>query len=183
MADIVKFQQQLLSDPAARKAFAANPQAYLDQHGVTAPAQLQLPASLPLDQLEENVREVVAHMKDEHLDAAALDRTSTAELARFIGDAFPVKTKDLPGIVGMRENFRTPGDMATVSVVGVVVVVAVVKVAVAGSPADLSRLGRPELGIAGVTRGRVGITVHGPAGLRVEGLTADELTTVIRLLR
>lgn len=186
MADIVKFQKELLGDAQARKAFAANPKAYLDQHGITVPPNVQLPASLPLDQLEDNVHTVTAHMKAENLDTVKIGATSPAEFARFVGDAVPIRTSDIGAVVGAREGFRTPGgDVATAAIVAVAVVAAVVAVPVAvfGKSADLSKFVRPELGITGVTAGRIGITLHGPNGLRAEGLTATELASVIRNLR
>jgi len=185
MPDIVQFQKQLLSNPQARKDFAANPKAYLDQHGIQVPANVQLPATIPLDQLEQNVHDVAAHMKDEHLDTAKLGEASATEFARFVGDIVPIKTQDIVGVVGLREQFRNPGDVATVAVVAVAVVAAVVgvKVSVYGKSPDLAKFARPELGIAGVTAGRVGITLHGPGGIRAEGLSADELATVLGKLR
>jgi len=185
MPDIVQFQKQLLTDPKARKAFAADPKGYLDQHGIQLPANVQLPASLPLDQLEENVHSVSSHMTSDHLDTAKIGESSPADFARFVGDAVPLRTRDIAAVVGARESFRNPGDVATAAAVAVAVVVAVVAVpvAVVGKSPDLNKYVRPELGISGVTAGRVGITLHGPGGLRAEGLTPMELASVIRNLR
>lgn len=186
MADIIKFQRDLLTKPEERKKFAANPKAYLDAAGIAVPPNVQLPATLPLDQLEHNVKEVEEQMSQDRLDTAKLGAASPAEFARFVGDAVPLKTRDIANVVAARTKLVSPGgDVATAAAVAVAVVAAVVAVPVAvfGRSQDLSQFARPELGITGVTAGRIGITLHGPAGLRAEGLSAEDVANVIRNLR
>lgn len=187
MTDIVKFQKDLLTNPEARKKFAADPKAYLEAAGIAVPSNVHLPATLPLDQLEHNVQDVHQKMSQDRLDTVKLGEASPAEFARFVGDAVPLKTSDIANVVAARTHFgkMDGGEVSTAAAVAVAVVAAVVAVpvAVCGRSKDLSQYARPEMGISGVTAGRVGLTLHGPAGIRAEGLSAEDVVNIIRGLR
>ncbi len=185
MSKVLEFQKLLLNDPAARKEFAANPKAYLKEYGVTLPKDLKVPASIDLDTVNRQIKQVADGLKEDGVSLNDLDTSDASQVTSTIGDAIAVRTADLVAARAVHNalNVRNPGDAATVAVVGAVVAAVVaVPVATFGRTDEWVSKVNPA-GIERITRSQLGITVHGPNGLRIEGLSVNEAASLIRELR
>jgi hypothetical protein len=116
-------------------------------------------------------------------------------MTRFIEEAIPLRTSDLKLAQGIQATLVAqqsasgqetgPGDVETVAAIGAVVVAVVaVPVAVFGKEASsIDEMVQAVAGIEGISRTGLGYTLHGPAGLRVEGLDSAGVVNVIKGLR
>jgi len=68
MEKIVEIQKKILTDPQARKAFAADPRGFLTKEGVPIPEGFSLPNSVPLADFEKRVA-----LADQRLKAKGVD--------------------------------------------------------------------------------------------------------------
>jgi len=68
MEKIVEVQKKILTDPQARKAFAADPRGFLTKEGVSIPEGMSLPSSVPLADFEKRVA-----IADQRLKAKGVD--------------------------------------------------------------------------------------------------------------
>lgn len=189
---ILEFQKKLLSDAATRKAFAENPSKVLGELGVSLPPNTKLPHSIPLKEIEEQVRHVQAALDEQKIDLSEVPVGDPPAVTRFIEEAIPLRTSDLRLARNVHDAFVSaaripggPGDAATVAVVGAVVAAVVaVPVAVFGKTAkDFERFVNPAAGIESISRIGGSFVLHGPAGVRVEGLDAAGVVNVIKGLR
>jgi hypothetical protein len=191
---VLDFQKHLLTDDAARKAFAANPAKYLQQHGITLPANVKPPASIPLAELEAQVKNVQQALTEQHMSISDLPVNDPPAMTRFIENAIPLRTSDLKLAQGLQATLVAqqgagraggPGDDDTVAAIGAVVVAVVaVPVAVYGKEAQsIDEMVQAVAGIEGISRTGLGYTLYGPAGLRVEGLDSAGVVNVIKGLR
>jgi hypothetical protein len=187
MSNVLDFQQKLLTDPATRKAFSENPAKFLNDLGVQLPANTKIPASIPLKEIEEQVKQVQAHLKEEKIDLSSVNSGDPAAVTRFIEDAVPLRTRDLrvARVAQQDALVRTGGRNATIAVVGAVVAAVVaVPVAVFGVTetafADIVKQAR---GVEGVSRSGFGFVLHGPNNVRVEGLSSSAVVDIIKGLR
>ena len=191
MSKVLEFQQQLLSDPDTREAFADNPGKFLKELGVELPANVKVPSSIPIEDLEEQVRQVQAALNEEKLDLKQVNPGDPASVTRFIEEAIPVRSKDLRLARTVHQDAlsriggRSPAEVATIAVVGAVVAAVVaVPVAVFGVAArEFAQLAKTARGVEGITRTGAGFVLHGPNGVRVEGLDASGVVNIIKGLR
>jgi hypothetical protein len=192
MAGVREFQQKLLTDPDARRAFAENPRKVLEELGVSLPEGTELPDSIPLDELERNVQQINVALQEQQTDLDRIDFSSTAAVTHFVEDAVPLRTRDLRFMERVHDEFATealvggrrPGDAATIAVVGAVVAAVVaVPVAVFGVTDKIRDRIQPGMGIERLSSRAGGLVVHGPQGLRVEGASVDQVADLITRLR
>ncbi|MCL4544514.1 MAG: hypothetical protein M1118_07950 [Chloroflexi bacterium] len=191
MSAITDFQKKLLTDPATRKAFAENPQKVLDDLGVKLPPGTEIPKQIPEQRLEAAINEVNQGLRDQGTNLDTIDSGSTAAVTRFVENAIPLRTRDLQAMAAAHDEFASAamrvggGDVATVAVVGAVVAAVVaVPVAVYGFGADRYRqFIRPELGVEGVSSRAGGLVVHAPNGVRIQGMTVNQVADLITRLQ
>lgn len=185
MSKVLEFQKQLLTDPAARKEFAANPKAYLKEYGVTLPDNLKVPAKLDFDTVDRQIKQVAEGLKEDGVSLKDIDTSDATQVTNTIGDAIAVRTADLAAARAVHNavSLKGPADVATVAVVGAVVAAVVaVPVATFGRSDEWVSKINPA-GIERITRNQLGITVHGPNGLRIDGLSVLDAASLIRELR
>jgi hypothetical protein len=186
MSKVLEFQKKLLTDESARKKFAADPKGFLKDQGVKLPAGLTLPAQLDAAVVNRQISAVAAGLKEEKIDIETLDTSDAHGVTTVIGDAMDVRTRDLAAARAVHTEIagRGPdGRNATVAVVGAVVAAVVaVPVATFGRSADWVTRVNPA-GIEKISRGQLGMTLHGPQGLRIEGISVDDAAALIRNLR
>jgi hypothetical protein len=185
MSKVMEFQKLLLTDADARKQFAADPKAFLTEYGVELPKDLKLPATLDYATVDKQITAVAEGLKEDGVSLSKLDTSDSTAVINVIGDAVAVRTADLAAAKAVHSAIggRNPGDVATVAVVGAVVAAVVaVPVATFGRTADWVTKINPA-GIEKITRGQLGITVYGPNGLRLEGLSVNDAASLIRTLR
>ena len=192
MAGARELQQRLLTDPQARQEFAANPRAVLENLGVTLPADTELPGSIPLDDLERAVADISEGLREQNVNLADIDFDSTADVTRVIEEAIPLRTRDIRLMEAVHDEFatealrggRSPGDNATIAVVGAVVAAVVaVPVAVFGVTDSIAQRVNPQTVIRGVTSRAGGMVIHGPQGVRIEGATVQQVAEVLNRLQ
>ncbi len=184
MATVLEFQRQLLRDPQARAEFAANPKKFLSDNGITIPAGLKLPAKLDKELVEERINQVEAAAKEEGLSVDNLSLDNTRAVTNFLAEAVPARNKELAVAEGVHATLIGRDRNATVAVVGAVVAAVVaVPVAVYGVADDFVQRSLPATGIRKVTRGAGGLSIEGPGGLQVHGLSVNEVAELIRELR
>lgn len=185
MSDVVEFQRMLLEDSAFRKRFAENPKAVLGEMKITLPPEVKLPSKIDAKVLEKQVDMVREGLEEAGMvDIGDVDPGNTANVSRVMREVIPLRNKDILNARRVHENMVSAGgDQATVAVVGAVVAAVVaVPVAVAGVVEDLAaEVTNP--GKMNVTRGLRGLTLHGPNGIRIDGLSAAEAATIIRTFR
>jgi hypothetical protein len=186
---VLDFQKQLLTDEAARKAFAANPGQYLEKLGIKLPPNVKAPASIPLAELDAQVKNVQTALKEQKMDIAKLPVNDPPAMTKFIEEAIPLKTSDLNLAQALQSSLiaggHGPGDVETVAAIGAVVVAVVaVPVAVFGRTAQgIDEMVQGVKGIEGISRTGSFYTLHAPGGVRVEGLDAAGVVNVIKGLR
>jgi hypothetical protein len=188
MSAIVEFQKKLLTDKQARENFAANPKKYLDDLGIKLPEGIDIPGSLDPALLEQQVAITSQNMVKEGINIDDIDRNDTNDVITAIENTVPALTKELVAAKGVHAALtatgRNPAEVATVAVVGAVVAAVVaVPVAVYGIASEAVRKINPAAGIEKISRGALGLTVHGPNGLRVEGLSVNEVAQLIKTIR
>lgn len=183
MSDIVEFQKKLLSDAAFRKRFAENPRAVMDETGISLPEGVKLPSKLDPKVVDQNIDLARAGLEDIGDTLDTINPDSQRDVNRVIEEALPLRKKDILAARQVHEAILgAGGEVATVAVVGAVVAAVVaVPVAVVGVESDLALVSNPAL--VSVSRGARGLTLHGPNGLRVDGLSAAEAATIIRSFR
>lgn len=182
MSDIVEFQKKLLSDAAFRKRFAESPKAVMDEMGIVLPEGVKVPPKIDPKTVEQNIDLARAGLEDIGDSIDMINPTSTRDVNRVIEEALPLRKKDILAARQAHENLLNAGEVATVAVVGAVVAAVVaVPVAVFGAEADLALVSNPAL--VSVSRGAKGLTLHGPNGIRIEGLSAVEAATIIKSFR
>lgn len=185
MSKVLEFQKLLLTDPEARKQFASNPKEFLSEYGVELPEDLKIPATLDHATVDRQITAVAEGLKEDGVSLSKIDTADSTAVTSVIGDAVAVRTADLAAAKAVHSAIsgRNPGDVATVAVVAAVVgAVVAVPVATFGRTADWVTKINPA-GIEKITRGQLGITVHGPNGLRLEGLSVNDAAALIRTLR
>jgi hypothetical protein len=189
MATVAEFQQRLLTDPEARRAFAANPRQYLADNGLQLPEGVELPESLDINVLDQQANQVGANIADQSASLERLNPANVTDVTDFIAATVPVINRDLDVAASVHDRLREggaisldPAARATVAVIAAVVAAVVaVPVAVYGVVAEsVEQNLLPASGIRRVTRGATGLTLEGPHGLRVAGLTVDEVAQIIR---
>jgi len=189
MATVEEFQQTLLTDPEARRAFAANPRQYLADNGLQLPEGVELPESLDINVLDQQANQVGANIADQSASLERLNPANVTDVTDFIAATVPVINRDLDVAASVHDRLREggaisldPAARATVAVIAAVVAAVVaVPVAVYGVVAEsVEQNLLPASGIRRVTRGATGLTLEGPHGLRVAGLTVDEVAQIIR---
>ncbi|MGA2434922.1 MAG: hypothetical protein ABSG25_06510 [Bryobacteraceae bacterium] len=183
---VLDFQKQLLTDDAARKAFAANPAQYLQQNGITLPANVTPPASIPLNELETQVASLQQALTAQHMDISDLPVNNPSAMTRFIEGAGPRSASDLKLAQGLMSTTVAQQDTGIEARTVSPVALAVVVVTVAGDGDSLygiNELVRGVSGIEGISRAGSGYTLHGPGGTRVEGLDSAGVVSVIKGLR
>lgn len=184
MSDIVEFQKKLLSDGAFRKRFAESPKAVLSEMGIVLPDGVKVPSKIDLKVVENGI-DLARDGLDDIGDAIGdIDTSNRREVGRVIEEAFPLRRKDIVAARQAHESILAGGggDVATVAVVGAVVAAVVaVPVAVFGVESDLALVSNPA--VVRVSRGAAGLTLHGPNGIRIEGLSAGEAATIIKSFR
>ena len=188
MPDIIAFQKKLLSDPKARAAFAANPKQALLDAGIKMPEGLDVPEKLDPKFVEERLTGVQEALKEEGTTVEDINKSDSSTIARFAENAVPLTSKNLSMARAVHQGIttKTPvGQVETAAAVAVAVVVAVVAlpVAAAGMTDRFSKVVLPTQGIEKLSRVGLGMTIHGPEGLRIDGATVNEVAEVIRLLR
>jgi hypothetical protein len=191
MSKVLDFQQKLLTDPATRKAFSENPAKLLRELGVELPAGTRVPATIPLKEIEAQVRQVRIHLEEEKIDLGRVSPGDPAAVTRFLEDAIPLRTRDLRVARAVHAEAlaplggRNPRDAATVVVVGAVVAAVVaVKVSVVGEvETAFANTIKEARGIEGLSRSALGFVLHGPNGIRVEGLDATAVVDIIKAVR
>ena len=186
MSKVLEFQKKLLTDEAARKKFAADPKGYLKDQGVKLPAGLTIPAQLDAALVNRQISAVAAGLKEEQIDIDKLDTSDSHGVTTAIGDAIDVRTRDLAAARAVHSEISgrgAEGRNATIAVVGAVVAAVVaVPVATFGRSAEWVTRVNPA-GIEKITRGQLGMTLHGPDGLRIEGVSVNDAAALIRSLR
>lgn len=189
MATVAEFQQRLLTDPEARRAFAANPRQYLADNGLQLPEGVELPESLDINVLDQQANQVGANIADQSASLERLNPANVTDVTDFVAANVPVVNRDLDVAASVHDRLREggaisldPAARATVAVIAAVVAAVVaVPVAVYGVVAEsVEQNLLPASGIRRVTRGATGLTLEGPHGLRVAGLTVDEVAQIIR---
>lgn len=188
MSAVVEFQKKLLTDKKAREDFAANPKKFLDKLGVKLPEGIVVPDNLDPAVLEQQIATTSENMAKEGVTIENINRDDTGDVIETVEHTVPALTKDLVVAKGVHATLtstgRNPADTATVAVLGAVVAVVVaVPAAVYGRGADAVTKINPVAGIERVSRGALGLTVHGPNGLRVEGLSVNEVAQLIKSIR
>jgi hypothetical protein len=184
MSAIVEFQKRLLSDRTARAEFAANPKKFLDDLGIKLPEGMKVPNKIDPEVVEASISDVADSLTEENIRIENIDRTDPNEVIRTIEDMIPARTRDLVAAKAIHGKFGHVGDAATVAVVGAVVAAVVaVPVATFGRSAEAVSRINPAAGIEKVSRGALGITIHGPNALRIEGLSVNEVATLIKSVR
>ena len=192
MATVAEFQQRLLTDPEARRAFAANPRQYLADNGLQLPEGVELPESLDINVLDQQANQVGANIADQSASLERLNPANVTDVTDFVAANVPVVNRDLDVAASVHDRLREggaisldPAARATVAVIAAVVAAVVaVPVAVYGVVAEsVEQNLLPASGIRRVTRGATGLTLEGPHGLRVAGLTVDEVAQIIRSQR
>jgi len=182
---VLEFQKQLLTDEAARKAFAANPGKFLEQHGIKLPANVKAPSTIPISELEAQVKNVKEALSEQSLTLEELPINDPPAMTRFIEEAIPLRTSDLRLSTALHSNLAKGGDVATVAAIGAVVVAVVaVPVGVFGRTArGIDEIVKGVEGLSGITRVGNTFTLHTPTGVRVEGLDTSAVVNVIKGLR
>ena len=193
MATVAEFQQRLLTDPEARRAFAANPRQYLADNGLQLPEGVELPDSLDINVLDQQASQVGANIVEQSASLERLNPANVTDVTDFVAANVPVVNRDLDVAASVHDRLREGGAIpsdpapirATVAVIAAVVAAVVaVPVAVYGVREQIVEQNLlPASGIRRVTRGATGLTVEGPGGLRVTGLTVDEVAQIIRSQR
>ena len=138
--------------------------------------------------VESSIAEVSNGLAEEKLDVADIRPSDTTDVIRVVEDAVPVRTRDLVAARAVHTNLNIASDEAarvqTIAVLGAVVAAVVaVPVATFGRTAEAVSRINPAAGIERVSRGALGITVTGPQGLRVEGLSVREVADLIKTIR
>ncbi len=72
MDKMLEIQRKIFTEPDARKAFAADPRAFLVKEGVVIPEGVSVPKSLPLAQFEQRITQVEKQLKEKGVDATHL---------------------------------------------------------------------------------------------------------------
>jgi hypothetical protein len=72
MDKMLEIQRKIFTEPEARKAFAADPRAFLVKEGVVIPEGVSVPKSLPLAQFEQRITQVEKQLKEKGVDATHL---------------------------------------------------------------------------------------------------------------
>jgi hypothetical protein len=72
MDKMLEIQRKIFTEPEARKAFAADPRAFLAKEGVVIPEGVSVPKSLPLPQFEQRITQVEKQLKEKGVDVAHL---------------------------------------------------------------------------------------------------------------
>lgn len=85
MDKITEIQKRILSDADARKAFCADPAAFLKNEGVTLPEGIKLPASLSVEGLEAQIAQVEARLAKQGISLA--DASSEHLKKGLLGEA------------------------------------------------------------------------------------------------
>lgn len=184
MSAIIEFQKRLLSDPSARAEFAANPRKFLEDLGIKLPEGIKVPSKIDPEVVEESISGVADSFSEENIRVENIDRTDANEVIRTIEDTIPARTRDLVAAKAIHSKFGHGGENATIAVVGAVVAAVVaVPVATFGRSAEAVSRINPAAGIEKVSRGALGITIHGPNALRIEGLSVNEVATLIKSVR
>jgi len=187
---VIDFQKRLLSDESARKSFAKNPGKYLKELGVTLPGNVKVPASIPLKELEEQVKKIQKAMKEQKVSIEDVSPSDPAAVTRFIEEAIPLRTSDLKVAHAVqtealsRLGGKNPGDVATVATVGAVVAAVVgVQVAVFGLATDEFNRYLAAPGVESIARVDGSYVLTGPAGIRIQNLDAQGVVSIIKGLR
>ena len=186
MADVVKFQKMLLEDEAFRKRFAEDPRAVTREFGIELPEGVTLPERLDpevVDRQADMVREGLSEMR---ASIDEVDFSNSRTVGRVIDESIPLRGREIAGAMRVHDELTLvdPGGQATVAVVGAVVAAVVaVPVAAVGASDRLTTLATPPAGRLNVSRGIGGLTLQSPDGTRVDGLTADDATRILRDMR
>jgi len=125
MDKTTQFQQSLMTDANARKEFSADPSGYMHKHGIAVPAGANMPASIPLHELEDAVDTVKKSIGSTDLHKVATD---PAAVSKLVEHAFPAKAA--PGNLANIQRMMKPGVDAAQESIAVVVAVVAVKVGV-----------------------------------------------------
>jgi len=129
MDKTAQFQKALMTDPNARKEFAADPRGYMGRHGISVPAGTNMPATIPLTEFEDAIATLKAHLGPRDISDLGAD---PAAISNLIQTAFPARVG--PQILGEIQNrMRPEADYDRAAVATVVTPIAVI-VVVAGSP-------------------------------------------------
>jgi len=193
MTTALEFQRMLLTDEAARRAFAEDPKKFLADNGLELPKGLELPDTLDAEVVEADIARVNTNIEEVGASLESLDTLSASEVTDFVSATVPVINRDLDVAASVHDRMiasnqaarlEDPSARATVAVVGAVVAVVVaVPVAVFGVVAGNEDVLLPASGIRRVSRGATGLTVEGPSGLRVHGLSVNEVAELIKHTR
>lgn len=124
MDKILEFQKSILSDPAARKALAANPAEFLKTHGIALPTGTVVPDSLPLDKIENRVAEVQARLAERGI-ALDFSKASRTESQKVLSDVFKNELWGVKRAGAGATALKSPDQVATIAVMAAVVVVVV----------------------------------------------------------
>ena len=68
MEKIFEVQRKILTQPDARKAFAADPRGFLTKEGLKIPEGITLPKSIPLAEFEKRIAQVDQQLKAKGVD-------------------------------------------------------------------------------------------------------------------
>jgi hypothetical protein len=69
----LEIQKKLLTQPDARKAFAADPRGFLSKEGISIPEGVTLPKSLPLADFEARITAVDRQLRARGIDPAQIN--------------------------------------------------------------------------------------------------------------
>ena len=188
----LEFQRKLLTDVATRKAFADDPAQVLKDLGVALPVDIKVPSHIPLGDLEAQIQRVQEALKEQQIDLSDIAVQDPPTVTRLIEETIPIRTSDLKAARSFHEGVLSrarlpggPGDVALVALVAAVVAAVVaLPVKVYGKSAkELERFAGPVAGVEGISRLGGSYVLHGPGGVRVEGLDAAGVANVIKGLR
>ena len=184
MSAIIEFQKKLLTDNNARAEFAANPTKFLTELGVQLPDEIRLPDQIDPAVIESAVADVQQGLAEEKIVIEDIDRSDANVVVRTIEDTIATRTRDLLAAKAVHGQLAPGSDRAIIALVAAVVAAVVaVPVATFGRTADAVTRINPMAGIEKVSRSDLGITVQGPGGLRIEGLSVNDLATLIKQVR
>lgn len=133
MDKMLEVQRKILTQPEARKAFAADPRGFLTKEGVTIPEGVSIPKSLPLAEFEKRVALVEKQLKSKgvdlhHLNAEQLKKAGLVDVraVESLGKTEQeLSTEQLQGVAGGLSVRTTEATAAAVVALVVAVTVGV----------------------------------------------------------
>jgi hypothetical protein len=119
MDKTLELQQKILTSADARKAFAADPRAFLTKEGIPIPEGVSLPKNLPLADFEARISAVEKQLRAKgvdpaHLSPEALQKAGLMNLQNLQNMNQELSSEQLEQVAG--------GRMATAAVVALLVV-------------------------------------------------------------